>query len=39
MVIAPSTQTQIDGLRLAIGTYIVVVDHQQTKSYKLLIKE
>ncbi len=39
MVIAPSTQTQIDGLRLAKGTYIVVVDHQQTKSYKLLIKE
>lgn len=39
MVIAPSMQTQIDGLRLAKGTYIVVVDHQQTKSYKLLIKE
>jgi len=39
MVIAPSTQTQINGLRLAKGTYIVVVDHQQTKSYKLLIKE
>lgn len=39
MVIEPSMQTQIDGFRLAKGTYIVVVDHQQTKSYKLLIKE
>ena len=39
MVIAPTMQTQIDAIRLAKGTYIVVVDHQQTKSFQLLIKE
>ncbi|MFM7596022.1 MAG: M14 family zinc carboxypeptidase [Flavobacteriales bacterium] len=39
MVIAPSMQTEIDATRLAKGTYIVVVDHQQTKSFQLLIKE
>ena len=39
MVIAPTMQTQIDAIRLAKGTYIVVVDHQQTKCFQLLIKE
>ncbi len=39
MVIAPSMQTQIDAIRLAKGSYIIVVDHQQTKSFQLLFKE
>jgi PKD repeat protein len=39
VVIAPSVQTKIDGNRLAKGSYILVVEHQQSKIFQLLIKE
>jgi PKD repeat protein len=39
VVIPPSVQTHIDGNRLAKGSYILVVEHQQSKSFQLLIKE